>query len=136
MKDQLDELAFYTLQHPDQNYFIHQHIVDAFTAQASDETTKSIAITFSLVGLYLFVEKQYTGKQVQNAHIQLSKNKKQWPSFEIPNEKGTIFISQVLEEAAGKKRDEMIKKWCRGVWQAYHQSHETVAALVKRELGV
>ena len=71
-----NELIFYTLGHPDMAYFIHQHVVDAYTAQNADEKTKPIAITFALAGLYLYVEMKYSGRQVQLAHIQMSKNKK------------------------------------------------------------
>jgi hypothetical protein len=47
-----NELAYYTLSKHD-SYFIRQHIVDAYTAQAADSNTKSIGIVFSLAGLYL-----------------------------------------------------------------------------------
>src|SRR5262249_16749859 len=58
------ELAYYPLALRDPS-FIHQHLVDAFTAQYASEQTKPIALTFSLVGLYLLVERQFTGRQVQ-----------------------------------------------------------------------
>ncbi|GHN01809.1 hypothetical protein WSM22_32980 [Cytophagales bacterium WSM2-2] len=56
-KDQFNELSYYTLGHHDTVYFIHQHIVDAFQAQTADNSTKPIGLTFSLVGLYLYLEK-------------------------------------------------------------------------------
>jgi hypothetical protein len=83
-EDQFNELSFYTLAHPNNIYFIHQHIVDAYQAQTADSNTKPIAITFSLAGLYLFLEKNYTGRQVQQAHMKLAQNKKVWPQFELP----------------------------------------------------
>ncbi len=46
------ELAYYTLSHPDPA-FIHQHAVDAFTAQNANAGSKPISITFALIGLYL-----------------------------------------------------------------------------------
>jgi regulation of enolase protein 1 (concanavalin A-like superfamily) len=58
-KTAYSELAYYTFAHENPNYFIHQHIVDAFTAQLANENTKPIAIIFALVGLFLFVEKGY-----------------------------------------------------------------------------
>ena len=51
-----DELAYYTLAHPDPT-FIHQHIVDAYAAQTAKQDIRPITITFALVGLYLSVEK-------------------------------------------------------------------------------
>jgi hypothetical protein len=76
-QDQYNQLAFYTLAHKDPA-FIHQHLVDAFLAQHADKSTKPITLVFALIGLYLHVEKGYTGKQVQLAHMQMAKRKKQW----------------------------------------------------------
>ena|ERR1035437_1812829 len=130
------ELAYYTPDHPDKIYFIHQHVVDAYTAQHSDDKTKPIAITFALAGLYLFIEKNYSGKQVQMAHVRMSKNKKVWPVVSLPDQKGEISILNVLDTPPGKQHDLMIKLWCNSVWQAFDENHETIASLVKTELGV
>src|SRR5882672_8160568 len=112
------ELSYYTLAHVNKD-FIHQHFVDVYTAQKADAYTKPIGITFALVGLYLFVEKGYTGRQVQQVHMQMAKNKKAWPAFTLPEKRGEITIVNVLQTPAGKSRDEMIKKWCETVWGAY-----------------
>ena len=69
--DLYNQLALYTLAHPDPR-FIHQLVVDAYTAQNADDNTKPIALVFALIGLYLHIEKGYTGKQVQRAHMQLA----------------------------------------------------------------
>jgi hypothetical protein len=135
-QDLYNELAYYTLDHPDKMYFIHQHVVDAYTAQNADDKTKPIAITFALAGLYLYIEKNYTGKQVQLAHIRMSNYKKTWPVIKLPEQKGEITISKVLDTPAGIKRDLMIKNWCYSVWQAFENSHASIASLVKTELGV
>ena len=78
-QEQYNELAYYTLSHNDSR-FIHQHIVDAFTAQTANESTKPIALFFSLAGLYLFLEKNYSGRQVQLANMEMAKGKR---SFQI-----------------------------------------------------
>jgi hypothetical protein len=135
-QDFYNELAYYTLDHPDKEYFIHQHLVDAYTAQHADDKTKPIAITFALAGLYLFIEKNYSGKQVQMAHLRMSKNKKVWPAVKLPEQRGDISILKVVETPPGKQRDLMIKLWCNSVWKAFNESHETIATLLKSELGV
>ena len=127
------ELSYYTVTHPDPA-FIHQHAVDAFTAQNADENTKPIAITFALIGLYLHIEKKFTGKEVQNAHIKLGKHRKKWPKFNLPENRGNINILDVINVLKGPKRDEMINEWCISVWEAYRGSHRTVAYLVQTEL--
>lgn len=127
--DQYHELSFYTLEHPDKEYFIHQHIVDAYTAQHADDNTKPIAISFALVGLYLFAEMHYTGKQVQLAHMEMALTKRKWPFFELPFFRGNITVSEVLAASPGTERDEMIKSWSRDVWQAFQLYRDEVAAL-------
>lgn len=127
------ELSYYTVTHPDPS-FIHQHAVDAFTAQSADENTKPIAVAFALIGLYLFIEKGFSGKEVQNAHIKLGKYRRKWPKFELPKNRGDITILEVINVPRGPKRDEMINEWCISVWKSYNESHEKVAYLVQTEL--
>ena len=119
-----EELSYYTLSHPDSDYFIHQLIVDAFTAQTADKDTKKISLVFSLVGLYLLIEKNYTGKQIQRAHTVLANYKEYLPEIKLPENRGEITISEVLKSKLN--RDEMIKKWCSSVWKAYESSKEEI----------
>jgi hypothetical protein len=119
-----NELSFYTLSHPDNVYFIHQLIVDAYTAQTANESTKRISLVFSLVGLYLLIEKNYTGRQIQQAHTILSNHKEHLPGIVLPTERGEITIVDVL--ANKSNRDEMIKKWCKSVWRSYESSHDQI----------
>ncbi len=133
-QDAFAELCCYTLGLLDAS-FIHQHVVDAFTAQNADEQTKPIAITFALIGLYLHIEKQFSGRQVQRAHMKLAQHKGTWPVFPLPAERGAITAVQVLAAPAGPERDRAIGAWCNSVWQAFRESHNTVAHLL-REHGI
>jgi hypothetical protein len=128
--DLFHELSFYTLAHPGKN-FIHQHIVDAFTAQNANETTKPIAIIFALAGLYLYSEKHYTGRQVQLVHMQMANGKKVWPVIVLPKDRGDITVSAVLAANPGAERDAMIGKWCIAVWNVYKESHQSIASLIR-----
>ena len=130
---QYDELAYYTLEKRDPE-FIHQYIVDAFAAQRADAKTKPITLAFALIGLYLHLEKDYTGKQVQNVHIILGKTKKAWPKFELPAECGDFNVADVLAAPFGRPRDEAIDIWCQSVWRAYSAVHSQVKDLVEAEL--
>ena len=132
-QEQFYELSYYTLAHPDPA-FIHQHIVDAFTAQTADEDTKPIAVAFSLIGLCLHLEKNYTGKQVQLAHMTLARHKREWPTFALPKRRGEITIADVLSEPAGPRRDTKIREWCASVWEAYGDSHQKTRDLVSSYL--
>jgi Family of unknown function (DUF5946) len=134
-QDAYNELASYTLAHHDTS-FIHQYVVDAFTAQTADEHTKPIAITFALVGLYLAVERDFTGKQVQRVHMELAKKRKQWLTFQAPVQKGTVSIFDVVATPAGPERDTMIRKWCASVWEAWKETQPPIRDLLKTELGI
>ncbi len=118
-QDLYSQLAFYTLNYAGPEFFIHQYIVDAYAAQHSQETDKPIKVAFALIGLYLFTEKNYTGKEVQLAHMQLAKVKREYPKFVLPEKRGEITVANVLNIKAGKDRDEMIKAWATSVWQVF-----------------
>ncbi len=132
-EDAINELSFYSLGHPDKAYFIHQHVVDAYKAQTMDGKTSPIGTTFSLIGLYLYLEKNYTGKQVQLAHMKMARNKKPWPKIELPEDRGEITVKDVLETEPGQQRDEMIRSWCSSVWKRYEASHEIIRELAETE---
>jgi hypothetical protein len=126
-----EELQFYTLAHGDPA-FIHQHVVDAWLAQHADERTKPIALTFALIGLYLHVERGFSGRQVQRFHMLLGRHKRSWPSFALPRERGSVTAGQVIAAPAGPERDRTIDDWCASVWNAYWESHPAVAELLKQ----
>lgn len=127
-----DALSLYTLAHPDPS-FIHQYIVDAYAASHAEENTKPITTAFALAGLYLFVERGYSGKQVQNAHKYLADKAqgKKWPLFLTPKGQSAITISDVLPAPEGEERNEVIKKWARSVWDLWKTEHSKVAFMVQ-----
>jgi hypothetical protein len=127
------ELSYYTGTHPDPS-LIHQYVVDAFAAQYADENTKPITLTFALIGLYLHIEKNNSGKEVQKAHMKLAKHRKRRLIFNLPEDRGDVTISDVISAPQGSKRDRVMSKWCASVWEAYGESHEKVADLVQTEL--
>jgi hypothetical protein len=134
-QEDFDTLCFYTLAHGG-NSFIHQHVVDAYGAQTADANTKPIRLFFSLAGLYLYLEKNYTGWQVQQAHLQMTKKQKYYPAIDLPETKGEVTVNHVVQSLPGIDRDEMIRNWCRSVWTAYSSAHTQVKALVEELLSV
>jgi hypothetical protein len=134
--DLFNELSYYTLEHPDKGYFIHQHIVDAFRAQKADKNIKPISIVFSLTGLYLYLVKNYSGRQVQLAHMKLVKSKRTLPLINLPESRGELSLPEVLAAQPGNERDKMIKEWCCSVWIAYRDGHELIATFARKELEI
>lgn len=136
LQEKFEELSVYTLSLGDQE-FIHQHAVDAFAVQTADETTKTIKIFFALAGLYLSVEKNYTGKEVQNAHVQMSRNKEAFSHFNVvlPEFRGEITVADVLHLPPGAARNDMICRWRDAVWAAFGKQRSEIIALTESLLN-
>jgi hypothetical protein len=105
-------------------------VVDAFAAQSADDFTKRIKLTFALVGLYLHVERRFTGREVQQAHIEMARRKREWPCFALPLERGSISAADVLAREAGVTRDAAIHSWSAAVWDAFRASKPAVEELL------
>ena len=85
--------------------FILQHVVDAFAVQSASADTKPITVVFGLVGLYLHVEKQFSGREVQKVHMALGRRRRVWPTVYLPEDRGNITVADVLAASAGPERD-------------------------------
>jgi hypothetical protein len=134
-QDLYHELSYYTLAHPSPA-FLHQHLVDAYAAQYADRSSKPIGVVLALIGLYLSVEKGFTGRQVQRAHMQLGKRHRQWPQMELPVDRGAVTIADVLAATPGPARDAMIHEWCASVWKAWAGCRSQIVELAQVELGI
>jgi hypothetical protein len=127
LREHYDEIYVYAMSRPG---FLLQHVVDAFAAQTADGNTKPISIVFALAGLYLYVEKQFSGFEVQKAHTLLATRKRVWPEVPLPSERGSISVTDVLAANAGLERDHAIHAWCRSVWSSFHAGRTTIIALL------
>jgi hypothetical protein len=120
-----DELAAYTLTLGDPE-FIHQHYVDARGASDDLVHAKPIRILFALAGLYLMLEKDWTGREVQLAHIHMARQRQTWPTFTLPKQAPAFTVEDVLAEPAGPKRNAAITTWCQSVWETWDHEHAYV----------
>jgi hypothetical protein len=127
------EVCAYTLNHGG-SAFIHQHVVDAYAAQHADENTKPIAITFALVGLYLHVEKGYTGREVQRIHMRLAKERRAWLTFAPPLVQASMTAADVVAAPAGPARDEAIYRWAAAVWKSWSHTRFQLTELLRATL--
>jgi hypothetical protein len=125
----MNELSYYTLAHADPA-FIHQHLVDAYGAQHVRQSKSTIGPAFALAGLYLAVERGFTGRQVQKMHMQMAGRSKQWPRFDPPEDVGPLTVADVLSVEAGLRRDQKLIEWCASVWSAWSSEHPRVREMV------
>jgi len=123
-----DEVYVYSMGRPG---FILQHVVDAFAVQTFKKDAKPIALVFGLVGLYLHLEKQFSGRQVQKVHMQLGRAKREWPLIHLPEDRGAITVADVLAASAGTERDLAIDNWCSSVWSAFSANRQSIIALLR-----
>jgi hypothetical protein len=120
-----NDLMCYTVANQD-SAFIHQHAVDAYAAQHASGTTRNIAVAFGLIGLYLALEKGFTGKQVQLAHMQIARVRKDWPRLEPPTRPAGITVRDVLEAGSDAEKDRIIHEWMAAVWESWADRQEWV----------
>ena len=123
-----EEVYVYTMGRPG---FILQHVVDAFAVQTANDESKPIGVVFGLVGLYLHVEKQFSGHQVQRVHVELGRRKREWPRVNVPENRGSMTVADVLAASAGPERDRAIDNWCRSVWTAFGANRQTIIDLLR-----
>jgi len=129
-------LCAYTLSHADP-VFLHQYVVDTHCIQNATAQTKGIAMSFALIGLYLAVEKNISGKQVQRFHMQMARVREPWPRFTPPSAPAPITASDVMAAPPGIPRDRMILAWAEAVWSSCSSEVQNqVRALAHSELGI
>jgi len=121
-----DQLSTYTQSHKSPS-FIHQHIVDAFYAQTANEETKNISLIFSLVGLYLYIEKNYTGLAIQKAHMNLAKARKNWPKLDLPNFRGKITGKDISLAKTIEEYNKLVNKWAIEVYKTWEKYHKLIS---------
>lgn len=119
------DLMCYTVAKQDPA-FIHQHAVDTYAAQHGGGPTRPITVAFGLIGLYLALEKGYTGKQVQQAHMNIAGIKKDWPRLDPPGQPAGLTVSDVLLAGTDREKDAMIRKWMNTVWESWADRHKWV----------
>jgi hypothetical protein len=128
--DAYDELCAWTLSLGDRE-FVHQHVVDAHMLQTTSPETKPIGVVFALVGLYLQLERGFTGREVQLVHMKLGRGGGPWPTFDAPEARGRVTPAEVLATAAGPARIDAIRAWCASVWEPWSAQRELVEGFLR-----
>jgi Family of unknown function (DUF5946) len=128
------ELSAYLIMNPDIT-FRTQHAVDAYGAQHSGRLVKNIRTAFSLIGLYLALECNYTGRQVQKAHMELAQRNIQWASFDLPSRPYSLSVLDVLAVEEGTNRYKILMKWAENVWNTWEHYHEWTRNICEKYLN-
>ncbi|BBL80905.1 hypothetical protein RxyAA322_27590 [Rubrobacter xylanophilus] len=99
--------------------------------RTADERAKATAIGFALAGLYLHVERGFTGRQVQHVHTLMARRRRAWPSFVLPRDRGRVNVEHVMTRPPGPARDRAIEAWCASVWGAFGGNRDAVVGLLE-----
>src|ERR1700748_3161517 len=85
--DAYHELLAYTLTHGDPA-FVHQFVVAAYGAQTAKAGDKPIRLVISLIGLFLHLDRGFSGREVQRVHKTLGDRTHSWPAISLPMTRG------------------------------------------------
>jgi hypothetical protein len=80
--------------------------------------------TVSVPGETLFGKKGAAGPHADG------KTRKQWPTFPLPKDRGSVSVDDVMNAPAGPERDQAILGWCRSVWQPWSANRQQIAKLL------
>ena len=127
------ELTYWTLAQND-GRFIHQHSVDAYEAQHAGGKARPITAVFGLIGLYLTLEKGYTGRQVQLAHIKIASRRKDWPRLHPTARRAGLTVLDVLMAETDAEREKMLRKWAESVWKSWEHLHPWIREITHKTL--
>jgi hypothetical protein len=105
-------------------------VVDSYAAQHSGPGVKTVTTVFALIGLYLVVERGYTGREVQQAHMVLARKRRQWPYFQPPDGKSAVTVSDVVKNLGADNYRELINGWAKSVWDLWSLEHEEIRFLL------
>jgi hypothetical protein len=114
-------------------------MVDSYGAQHAGDDARSIRVAYSLIGLFLALERGRDGLQVRHAHQRMGKPDPSWPAFDRPSDLGAITVLDVAE--AGVRADSVaghadaVGRWAQSVWRAWSAQHRAAATLAERLLG-
>jgi hypothetical protein len=111
--------------------FPHQHVVDAYTAQHISPETKPIGAVFALVGLCLALERGATGRQVQLAHMDLAKTRRNWPALQPTTHRYEVTVRDVLGAPTPEGKLARIRDWMRCTWDAWGHEHERIREILR-----
>jgi Family of unknown function (DUF5946) len=105
---------------------LHQLTVDAYGAQHAGEGSPAIGLPFSLIGLHLALDEEWTGLQVRAAHQAIAQRRPAWPSFARPDHPEWLVIADVATATNPEDHARLVKNWAASVWQAWSPEHARV----------
>ena len=130
------EVAAFGMLHPETLGRWRQTCVDAYAAQHVGPKMKPITICFALNGLFLVVERRWSGIATREAHAYLADTvpRRAWPRFTPPDDVGSLTVLDVALVSDPEDQAVAIEKWGTSVWEAWSHVHVEVRRMTDRQL--
>jgi hypothetical protein len=130
------EVTGFEFEHTARLGRFHQLTVDAYGAQHADNDGSGIRVAYSLVGLYLALERGMSGLEVRGIHQIMAKPQPDWPKFPRPSSPGEMTVLDVaavgMRAQSVEGHEEAVQRWARSVWNAWAERHKDVEQLASR----
>jgi hypothetical protein len=128
------EVTGFELDHLVELGKLHQLTVDTYGAQHGGGQSSGLGLAYSLVGLFLALERGAGGDQVRALHQRMGRPDDSWPTF--VSVKGAVTVLDVANAGARAEsvrgHAEAIERWAQSVWEAAKPQHEEIAGLAAR----
>jgi hypothetical protein len=130
------EVTAFGMLHPATLGRWHQTCVDAYAAQHVGPLTKPITLAFALNGLFLVVERGWSGIAVREAHGHLARRvpRESWPTYPAPQDLGVVTVLDVALAPTPEDQAVAIETWGASVWEAWRHVHDDVRRLTESQL--
>jgi hypothetical protein len=131
------EVTSNVMQHPEVLGRWHQTCVDSYAAQHVGPQMRPMTVCFALNGLYLVLERGWSGIAARDAHGHLARTvvRADWPNFEPPSEAGPLTVLDGALSADLDAQGAAIEAWGRSVWATWSHVHDAVRQLTDRQLA-
>ncbi len=129
-RERYHELTAYTLSLGDPD-FVHQHVVDAYAAQHSGPAVDGRRTGLALIGLYLYLERGFSGRSVQQAHTRLARRSGPWPPVSVTAPITGLTVDDILATPPGPRRPSLVHEWAVVVWRAWEDRRPDVTVLTR-----
>ncbi|MBW4043030.1 MAG: hypothetical protein HIU86_13075 [Acidobacteria bacterium] len=119
----LHEVLGFEFQHPVMLRY-HQLTVDAYGAQHAGGQAPGIRVAYSLAGLWLALEHDFTAEDVRAVHRRMGHPTSTWPAFEPPvPPQQWLTVLDVADAGVRQHSDgghaRAANRWAESVWDAW-----------------
>jgi hypothetical protein len=112
----------------------HQLLVDTYGAQHVGPKTPAIGGTFCLIGLELALVEGWSGIAVRDAHQELARRFRTWPTFTPPARPADVTVFDLALATTPDEYETILVRWAAAVWATWEGAHQQARDLIEQRL--